>query len=268
MPGRRAEAGFRPGGRPTFLSCYKKVGKEKHPNARDPCASLRGNLRRGGCGALLRAVATLGPGLKASAAMRWLLAVGCWLLAVGCWLLAAGCWLLAAGCWLLAVLQPSPSAHACVGRDAGWQPCRRTGLLRDLTCRSCLSGARQRAASSAAHPASRPTQVARSEAKGRGQWGRASLLTFLSRDKKVSRPPGRDPASKNNHPAGSKTRQGNGECGCNCKIKNQTASRRKNPSTTRNAYRLATTLTNSAKSTCALSSARSETVRMAANGTP
>src|SRR5256885_8653603 len=36
----------------------------------------------------------------------------------------------------------SPSAHACVGRDAGWQACRRTGLLRHLTCRSCLSGAR------------------------------------------------------------------------------------------------------------------------------
>jgi len=34
--------------------------------------------------------------------------------------------------WLLTVLQPPPSAHACVGRDAGWQACRRTGLLRHL----------------------------------------------------------------------------------------------------------------------------------------
>jgi len=50
MPGLRAEAGFRPGGRPTFLPRGKKVGKETRPNARDPCASLRGNLRRGGCG--------------------------------------------------------------------------------------------------------------------------------------------------------------------------------------------------------------------------
>jgi len=44
------EAGFRPGGRLTFLSRYKKVSKEKRPNVRDPFAALRGNLRRGGCG--------------------------------------------------------------------------------------------------------------------------------------------------------------------------------------------------------------------------
>ncbi len=49
-PALRAEAGFRPGGRPTFLPRGKKVGKETRPNARDPCASLRGDLRRGGCG--------------------------------------------------------------------------------------------------------------------------------------------------------------------------------------------------------------------------
>ena len=51
----------------------------------------------------------------------------------------------------------------------------------------------KRKASSAAHPASCPTQVARSEAKGRGQWG--ILPTFLLRGKKVGRPPGRTPAS-------------------------------------------------------------------------
>jgi hypothetical protein len=38
-----------------------------------------------------------------------------------------------------------------------------------------------------------------------GSLGRASLPTFLSREKKVGRPPGRNPASKNNHPAGAKT---------------------------------------------------------------
>ena len=70
MPARRAEAGFRPGGRPTFLSRdrsagHKKVGKETRPNARDPCASLRGNLRRGGCGEWGRAVAALGLGFEA-----------------------------------------------------------------------------------------------------------------------------------------------------------------------------------------------------------
>jgi len=46
----------------------------------------------------------------------------------------SGLWHFAVGCWLLAVGYPSlpPSAHACVGRDAGWQACRRTGLLRHL----------------------------------------------------------------------------------------------------------------------------------------
>src|SRR5256885_4010206 len=50
-----------------------------------------------------------------------------------------------------------PSAHACVGRDAGWQACRRTGLLRHLTCRSCLSGARsaKRVLRHTPHPADR-----------------------------------------------------------------------------------------------------------------
>ena len=35
---------------------------------------------------------------------------------------------------------PLPYARACVVALAGLQACRRTGLLRDLTCRSCLSG--------------------------------------------------------------------------------------------------------------------------------
>ena len=59
-------AGVRPGGRPTFLSRDKKVGKEARPTARDPFASLRGHLRRGACGvrrethfALARCVQTI-----------------------------------------------------------------------------------------------------------------------------------------------------------------------------------------------------------------
>ncbi|RIX75382.1 hypothetical protein D3H34_25410 [Acidovorax cavernicola] len=49
----------------------------------------------------------------------------------------------------------------------------------------------------------RAPQVARSFAAGRGQWGRLSLLTFFGEAKKVSRPPGRDPASglKKTHPS-------------------------------------------------------------------
>ncbi|TAJ67373.1 MAG: hypothetical protein EPO53_03125, partial [Variovorax sp.] len=40
----------------------------------------------------------------------------------------------------------------------------------------------------------RAPQVARSEAEGHRQRGRLSLLTFFGETKKVSRPPGRDPA--------------------------------------------------------------------------
>src|SRR2546427_618874 len=97
--------------------------------------------------------------------------------AVGCWLLAVGCWLLAVGCWLFPSLPPS--AHACVGRDAGWQACRRTGLLRHLTCRSCLSGARsaKRVLRHTPHPAQRRSP--RSAAQGSwAVWG--ALLCFLS----------------------------------------------------------------------------------------
>jgi hypothetical protein len=41
----------------------------------------------------------------------------------------------------------------------------------------------------------RAPQVARSEAKGRAQWGRLSLVTFFGETKKVTRPPGRHPGS-------------------------------------------------------------------------
>ena len=41
----------------------------------------------------------------------------------------------------------------------------------------------------------RAPQVARSEAEGRAQWGRLSLVTFFGETKKVTRPPGRIPGS-------------------------------------------------------------------------
>ncbi|SDZ62076.1 hypothetical protein SAMN05421547_14617, partial [Delftia lacustris] len=105
----------------------------------------------------------------------WLLAVGCWLLAVGCWLLAVGCWLLAVGCWLLAV-GCSPASPFCP--RLRWAGCGVAALPKDRAASlSSLPQLFERIApqaqgvSSAAHPASRPTQVARSEAKGRGQFG-------------------------------------------------------------------------------------------------
>ena len=89
---------------------------------------------------------------------------------------------------------PIPYVRACVVAVAGLQSCRRTGLLRQLTYRSCLSGARsaKRVLRHTPHPAQRRSPVAKRRVVGSA--GRASLLPFLSRDKKGSRPPGRNPA--------------------------------------------------------------------------
>ena len=101
-------------------------------------------------------------------------------------------------------LTNSPYVSACGVVVAGLQSCRRTGLLRDLTRCGCLSGVHAvNAASSAANPATATTQVARSEAEGRGHPGRLCFAYFpLAKQRKVGRPPGRDPASKRNPPAG------------------------------------------------------------------
>ena len=68
-------------------------------------------------------------------------------------------------------------------------------MLRALTCRSCLNEARQRLVSSAAHPASAPTQVCPvAQAKGSQTWGRLFFAYFLlAKQKKVSAPPGAYP---------------------------------------------------------------------------
>jgi len=59
-----------------------------------------------------------------------------------------------------------------------------------IRARSCLSEA-----SSARPRETRAPQVARSEAEGRRQWGRLFFAYFLlAKQKKVGRPPGRDPA--------------------------------------------------------------------------
>ena len=63
-----------------------------------------------------------------------------------------------------------------------------------IRARSCLSEA-----SSARPRETRAPQVARSEAKGRRQWGRLSFAYFsLAKQRKVGRPPGRVPAPENN----------------------------------------------------------------------
>ncbi|MFD2378117.1 hypothetical protein ACFSTJ_12440 [Ottowia pentelensis] len=63
-------------------------------------------------------------------------------------------------------------------------------MQRVLTCCGCLSEVNAvNEASSAAPPQARASQVARSEAKGRGQWGRLSFAFFslATQRKKVRR---------------------------------------------------------------------------------
>jgi hypothetical protein len=71
-------------------------------------------------------------------------------------------------------------------------------MLRQLTRRGCPNGARKRAVSSTAHPASAPTQVCPfAPRRGRRLQGRLSFGYFsLAKQRKVPRPPGRDPASR------------------------------------------------------------------------
>ena len=82
-------------------------------------------------------------------------------------------------------------------------------MLRHLTRRGCPSAARQRVASSTAHPATAPTQVCPvATRRGRRLWVAFLLGTFLWRSKEqVPRPPGRDPASglKKSTPSTTKT---------------------------------------------------------------
>ncbi|PNG47522.1 hypothetical protein WDL1CHR_05847 [Variovorax sp. WDL1] len=83
--------------------------------------------------------------------------------------------------------------HATQGRAmARWSsnplwPRRGAELFADQG-RACLSEASLRGPREERAP-----QVARSEAQGRGQWGRLSLVTFFGETKKVTRPPGRNP---------------------------------------------------------------------------
>ena len=87
-----------------------------------------------------------------------------------------------------------PSGRAEKRRAWGGPGQRSMPRLRALTCCGCLSAeSAANEASSAAPPQARASQVARSEAKGHGQWGRLSLPTFFGEAKKVGRPPGRIP---------------------------------------------------------------------------
>ncbi len=88
-----------------------------------------------------------------------------------------------------------PSGRAEKRRAWGGRMHRRMHALRDLTCCGCLSEENAvNAASSAAPPQARASQVARSEARGHGQWGRLFFAYFLlATQKKVGAPPGAYP---------------------------------------------------------------------------
>ena len=89
-----------------------------------------------------------------------------------------------------------PCGCACAGVLAGWRVCRRTHPQRGLTRRGCPSAAPQ--ARSEFHGAPRKCPgagVPQRCALGSQSWGRFSFGYFsLAKQRKVPRPPGRDPA--------------------------------------------------------------------------
>ena len=202
MPRLRAEAGSRPGGRGPFLCFAKeKYPKERRPPVCDPFAVRRGkpaacrlrgapwnSLRcvaasfrhprrvssrstraptrvpprnrpaagaasRGGTAehpnsrTSIRAIASLGPVSRAQAPR------------------AAQTGPSEAKA-RVDVLLPLPLWMRRGAQRAGWHVCRRTHMLRCQARRSCLSGARQRAASSAAHPVREHRRLPRRAALG------------------------------------------------------------------------------------------------------
>ena len=128
-------------------------------------------------------------------------------------------------CWLL----PGPSAAmARIGvqlpsgraekrRAWGGHGQRSMPMHRGLTCCGCLSAVNEvNAASSAAPPQARASQVARSEAKGHGQWGRLFFAYFLlATQKKAGAPPGAHPGQrKNAAPTKHRTTANNSDARC------------------------------------------------------
>ncbi|PNG51721.1 hypothetical protein WDL1CHR_02410 [Variovorax sp. WDL1] len=209
--GLRLGPGFRPGGRVTFFVSPKKVTKERRPHCARPSASLRAT-----CGARSRRgprkLASLKHArpfirLKLRSSAR---AEGIWdgpsLRSATNGLAARGLEQVHAYARIAVhvhvhVHEQGPAAHAnphpTQGRAmARWNPNplwpRRGAELfaekgpRVFEPKASLRGPREK----------RAPQVARSEAEGRGQWGRLFFGYFLlARQKKVTRLPGRRPGS-------------------------------------------------------------------------
>ena len=89
---------------------------------------------------------------------------------------------------------PTPCGCAGGAQGVGWQVCRRTHLLRQLTRRGCPSAARQRVASSTAHPTTEHPRWPRSAAKGSQTAGSPFFwVLFFGEAKKSTSPAGARP---------------------------------------------------------------------------
>ena len=181
--------GCAPGGAVPFFVSPKKGTKERRPQVCDPCAALRG---RPAPQAQPQGVENHTGHRCARPRFRCLSRPSAAMARMGF---------------------SHPSGRAEKRRAWGGHGQRSMPMLRALTCCGCLSEVRQRAASSAAPPRARASQVARSEAKGHGQWGRllcsrnfaarserTPIPTFayflLATQKKVSALPGAHPGQQ------------------------------------------------------------------------
>ncbi len=203
----RAEAGSRPGGRPSFLARARKEGKRNTPLlAATPAlrcgatcvgtfagcaAELAARLRRSAqttAASQFTKHARAGAHATPQSPRRRRFQKG-WeptraIAALG---LARG----RAQRWPVSSL---PFWQCREAQGAGWRVCRRTHPLRDLACRVCPNGAPQARSELRGTPRERASQVARSEAEGHGQQGRPFFGDFLSaKRKKVTAPPGAHP---------------------------------------------------------------------------
>ena len=219
VPRLRAEAGSRPACESlSFASPKERNQRKGDPTVCVPAAARRGNLRCSGLAgsrsnslrftslrqsrALIRqtlrssahpegqgsrtstrAIAALGPVCTALCACARELGPSAAMARLDVWLFE---------CSAVPPLLAAPAAGRLRGGMGVEAP-----MLRELTRRSCLNGARQRGVSSAAHPATAPPQVCPFAPRRGRRLGVAFLLgTFLWRSKEqVPRPPGRDPAS-------------------------------------------------------------------------
>ena len=202
----------------SFCFAKKKVGQEKgDPTGRVPCASLRGSLRCSAlgrrCGTRFALRAPLKQPQRVSLRKRACFAARPpHALRFSARPEGRGTSTRAIAALGLGFLLPLP--HAGEGRGEGGvcftpsgcaeersgrgEPEQRSMLRpRYLTRWRCLNGAPKARSEFDSAPRPRAPQVARSEAKGRSQWGRLSFAYFsLARQRKVGAPPGAIPGQQ------------------------------------------------------------------------